>query len=99
MQISTSPKPKSFRRRVAAASVVSGLGAIGAAVALSVSPARAADFASQPDTQIAVFMIPVTLLIGLMLFEVCRFAWRNRIPASTEPTRKRRMVWPSQTQR
>ncbi|KKB80111.1 hypothetical protein VW35_06640 [Devosia soli] len=48
----------------------------------------AADIAAQPDTQVAVFMVPVTLLILAMMFEVGRSVWRNHIPSSA-PARRR----------
>ena len=52
------------------------------------TPALAADLATHPDAQVAVFMVPVTILVMTMLFEVGRFVWRNRIPASTPPRRR-----------
>ena len=94
MQTTTSPKRKSFSRKAA---IATGLAAVlggGAAALTGAVPAVAADFAAQPDTQIAVFMVPVTLLMGIMLFEVGRFAWRNRIPNST-PARRRQTNWSS----
>jgi cytochrome b561 len=53
--------------------------AAGALIA-GVSPAQAANFASQPDTQVAVFMVPLTLLLLVLLFEVARFVWRGTMP-------------------
>ncbi|MHA6297452.1 hypothetical protein [Devosia sp. CAU 1758] len=58
----------------------SALVAAGALIA-GVSPAQAANFASQPDTQVAVFMVPLTLLLLVLLFEVARFVWRGSVPA------------------
>jgi len=93
MPISTSPERKSFKRPLAIVSGLIGLGAVGGALTLGVSPALAADIAAQPDTQVAVFMVPVTLLILAMMLEVGRFVWRNRIPASSAPARRRRTDW------
>ena len=58
---------------------------LGAAAALFafVSPAVAADLARQPDLQVAVFIVPLTLLIAALLFEVARFVWRGKLPAET----------------
>ncbi|CAN7397524.1 hypothetical protein [Devosia sp. LjRoot3] len=74
-----------------AAGFAAALGLAGAFLA-GVTPSLAADLAAQPDTQVAIFMVPLTILILTMLFEVGRFVWRNRIPAST-PTRQRRTNW------
>jgi hypothetical protein len=69
-----------------------------AAVALSAtSPGFAARIANDPETQVAVFLIPVTMLFLLMMFEVGRFVWRDRIPAALPP-RRRRTHW-SEAQR
>ena len=92
MHKSTSPVRKSFKRPIAFVSILAGVGAAGAALSLGAGPALAAEFATQPDAQIAVFMVPVTLLILIMMFEVARFVWRNRIPSSA-PARRRRSHW------
>jgi heme/copper-type cytochrome/quinol oxidase subunit 2 len=92
MHISTSPKRKSF-------TLVAVLGtfalALAAAVALiaGVTPARAANIATQADAQVAVFMVPLTLLVLVLLFEVARFVRRDAIPAETQPRRQRRTDW------
>ncbi|GEM_PF-469315 len=91
MHISTSPRRKSFR-------LVAVFGAIGtalsaAALMIGVTPAQAASFAAQPDTQIAVFMVPLTLLVLAMLFEVARFAWRAPLPAQAPARPRRRPDW------
>ncbi|SMQ70355.1 hypothetical protein SAMN06295905_1890 [Devosia lucknowensis] len=88
MQISTSPKRKSFRLLA----LVGTLGVVtvsAGALLASVSPAQAANFASQPDTQVAVFMVPLTLLVLVLLFEVGRFVWRGTLPAQV-PSRASR---------
>jgi cytochrome b561 len=75
------------------------LGSLGAtAVAASalvagVTPAQAANFANQPDTQIAVFMVPLTLLVLVLLFEVARFAWRGTLPAQAPTPAPRPTNW------
>ena len=59
-----------------------GAGVATAAVLLAgVSPTQAANFVSQPDTQVAVFMVPLTLLLLVLLFEAARFVWRGPPPA------------------
>lgn len=79
MHKSTSPGRKSLRI-MALAGTVAAVAAGGALIA-GVSPAQAANFASQPDTQVAVFMVPLTLLVLVLLFEVARFVWRGTLPA------------------
>lgn len=89
MHISTSPRRESFK-------VFAVLGTLGLLLAASVAlfagvtPAQAANIASQADTQVAVFMVPLTLLVLVMLFEVARFARRGKIPAQAQPVRQRR---------
>lgn len=75
--------------------LVGALGALAAGGALiaGVSPAQAANFANQPDTQIAVFMVPLTLLVLVLLFEVARFAWRGTLPAQRPVRAQRRTQW------
>jgi hypothetical protein len=97
MQLSTSFGRKSFRRGIAFAAVLAFLGAVGAALTFGAGPRIAAEFAAQPDTQIAVFMVPVTILIAAMMFEVGKFVWRGRIPAETKPSR--RLHWSAESGR
>lgn len=79
---------KSLKVKLAIASgFAAALGLAGAFLA-GITPALAADLAAQPDAQIAVFMVPVTILVLTLLFEVGRFVWRNRIPASAPPRRR-----------
>ena len=91
MHISTSAKRKGFR-------LLTVIGALGAAVIAAstvvdrVTPARAADFVLQPDMQVAVFMIPLTLLVLALLFEVARFTWRGKLPVQ-EPRAPRPTDW------
>lgn len=92
MQVSSSRGRKGLKVKMALlAGAASALGLTGAFLA-GVTPALAADIAAQPDMQVAVFMVPVTILVLTMLFEVGRFVWRNRIPAFT-PSRRRRTHW------
>lgn len=75
------------------------LGALGAALTTAtvllagVSPAQAANLASQPDMQVAVFMVPLTLLVLVLLFEVARFVWRGPLPASRPVPAPRPRDW------
>jgi len=92
MQLFSSRGRKGLKVKMAvAAGFAAALGLAGAFLA-GVTPSLAADLAAQPDTQVAIFMVPLTILILTMLFEAGRFVWRNRIPAST-PTRQRRTNW------
>lgn len=72
--------------------LLAGVAASGALIA-GVSPAQAANFASQPDTQVAVFMVPLTLLVLILLFEVARFVWRGTLPAQNPVRAPRRTNW------
>lgn len=89
MHISTSPKRKSFTLLAVLGTFTLALAAAVALIA-GVSPAQAANIASQADTQVAVFMVPLTLLVLVLLFEVARFARRGAIPAQAQPRRQRR---------
>jgi hypothetical protein len=73
MHKSTSPKRKSFKLYAIASTVLVTSGSVAALVA-GVTPATAANLATQPDTQIAVFMVPLTILVLAIMFEVTRFA-------------------------
>jgi hypothetical protein len=84
MHVSTSTKRKSFRFYVVASAFLVIAGATAALMA-GVTPATAASLASQADTQIAVFMIPLTLLVLAMIYEVARFALRDALPADAPP--------------
>ena len=71
---------KSFKLYAFASGLFLTLGAAGAVLA-GVTPAAAASLAQEPDAQIAVFMIPLTILLLAVLFEVTRVALRGNIPA------------------
>lgn len=84
MHDSTSTKRNGFRL-YAVASAVLVIAGTSAALMAGVTPATAANLASQADTQIAVFMIPLTLLVLAMIYEVARFALRGALPADAPP--------------
>ncbi|WP_297112444.1 hypothetical protein [uncultured Devosia sp.] len=94
MHLSTSPRRKSFRLAALFGAIGSTV-AIAAALLIGVAPAQAANFAAQPDTQIAVFMVPLTLLVLVLLFEVARFVWRGPLPAQPPARLTRRPDWSS----
>lgn len=93
MHKSTSPRRISFKPYAILSTAIVGLGAAAALVS-GVTPATAANLASQPDTQIAVFMVPLTILVIAILFEVTRFAMRGALPADAP---RRRQPLPSWT--
>lgn len=79
MHKSTSPKRKSFNiYTVASAFLV--IGGSAAALMAGVTPAEAANLVKQPDAQIAVFMVPLTLLVLAMIYEVTRMVLRGNVP-------------------
>ena len=92
MQKSTSPRRKRFRLYAVASAALLGLGSASALIA-GVTPATAANLASQPDTQIAVFMVPLTILVVAILFEVARIALRGALPAEAPVRRPVRHHW------
>lgn len=93
MHSSPSPRRKRVRLAVALGSAFSGVAVISAALLGGVTPAMAANIAIQPDTQIAVFLVPLTLLLLVMLFEAARFVWRGRIPVETPAKRSLQSHW------
>ncbi|KQX39986.1 hypothetical protein ASD04_04875 [Devosia sp. Root436] len=92
MHKSTSTKRKSFRLYAIASSVLLGLVSMVALIA-GVTPATAANLASQPDTQIAVFMVPLTILVVAILFEAARIALRGALPAEAPVRRPNHRHW------
>jgi len=92
MHKSTSPKRKSFRLLAIASTVVLAGGSVAALMA-GVTPATAATLAHQPDTQIAVFMVPLTLLVLAIMFEVTRFALRGTLPVEAPLRPTTRLNW------
>lgn len=87
------PRRKKVRLAVALGSSLVGLGAASFALLGGVTPAVAANIARQPDAQIAVFMVPLTLLLMVMLFEATRFIWRGRIPVQAPARRSLKTHW------
>lgn len=92
MHKSTSPKRKSFRLYAIASTVLVTAGSVAALIA-GVTPASAASLANQVDTQIAVFMVPLTLLVLAILFEVARIALRGALPVEAPMRRPARTYW------
>lgn len=91
MHKTTSSQRKSFKLVALFGTLFAALGSAAALIA-TVSPAQAANFASQADIQVAVFMVPLTLLLLVMLFEVTRFIMRGQVPAQAQPVRPRRTL-------
>ncbi|UJW86797.1 hypothetical protein [Devosia sp. SL43] len=92
MHKTTSPKRKSFRLYAIVSTVVVTAGSMAALIA-GVTPASAASLATQVDTQIAVFMVPLTLLVLAILFEATRIALRGALPAEAPTRRQIRSYW------
>ena len=92
MHKSTSTKRKSFRLYAIASTAILAFGSMAALIA-GVTPATAANLASQPDTQIAVFMVPLTILLIAILFEAARIALRGALPAEAPLRRTTRRHW------
>ena len=68
--------------------ILAGSG-IAAGLMAGVTPAAAANLAHQPDAQIAVFMVPLTILVLAMMFEVTRVVLRGNVPAEHPAARNR----------
>ncbi|MGB3339429.1 MAG: hypothetical protein WBA73_19810 [Devosia sp.] len=92
MHKSTSTRRKSFRLYAIASTAIVALGSVSALI-VGVTPATAANLASQPDTQIAVFMVPLTILVIAILFEVARVALRGALPADAPRRRQTLPNW------
>jgi hypothetical protein len=92
MHKSTSTRRKSFRLYAIASTAIVALGSVSALI-VGVTPATAANLASQPDTQIAVFMVPLTILVIAILFEVARVALRGALPADAPRRRQALPNW------
>jgi hypothetical protein len=91
----TKPSKRKTFWRVALASTLVVTGATATALLAGVTPATAANLANQPDTQIAVFMVPLTLLVLVLLFEVTRFAVRGTLPAEAPAKSRNGRYWNS----
>ena len=93
MQEVTSPKRRSFSLYAIVSGALITVGAV-LGVLAGVAPASAASIATNPDTQVMVFMVPLTLLVLALMFEVARFALRNvALPAETPRQRPTRRYW------
>jgi len=88
MHKTTSPQRKKFRLFAFAMTALLTIGSA-AALTAGVTPATAATLAAQPDTQIAVFMVPLTVLVVAILYEVARIALRGTLPEQAIPLRRR----------
>jgi hypothetical protein len=94
MHLSTSSKRKSFRLYAIVSTAVVGLGAAAALIA-GVTPASAASLAKSADTQVAVFMVPLTILVLAVLFEATRIVLRGNLPVEAPLRRSSRRYWKS----
>ncbi len=92
MHKSTSGRQKSFRLYAVLSTVLVAVAA-GAALIAGVTPATAANLASKPDTQIVVFMVPLTLLVLAILFEAARIVLRGSVPAEAPARRRAARYW------
>lgn len=92
MHKSTSPKRKSFKLYAIVSTLLLGGGATAALMA-GITPASAASLAHNADTQVAVFMVPLTLLMLAVLFEVTRLVLRGPLPVKETPRRRSRLNW------
>jgi hypothetical protein len=93
MQEVTSPKRRSFSLYALVSAALLTVGVI-VAVLAGVAPASAASLATNPEAQVMVFMVPLTILVLVMLFEVARFALRNvALPTEVKPRRPTRRYW------
>lgn len=79
-----------------ATALLSIAGAVAAVVA-GVTPAAAANLAHEADTQIAVFMVPLTILVLAIMFEVTRMVVRGNVPAELPAARNRRPLSKGET--
>ena len=92
MQEVTSPRRRSFKLYGIVSGALAVVGATGAVLA-GVAPASAASLAINPDAQVMVFMVPLTLLVLVLMFEVARFAWRGVALPAEVPQRPIRRHW------
>jgi hypothetical protein len=91
MHISTSTRQKKIGLAALVGIMVAALATM--ALVAGVTPARAANLANQADTQVAIFMIPLTLLVLVLLFEAARFVRRGALPAQSVDRAVRPLRW------
>lgn len=60
---------------------------------LGLAPVSATRLARSPDTQIAVFMVPLTILVMAILVEAVRIVFRGNLPAEAPLRPSRRLSW------
>ena len=94
MHTSTSRRRKSFGLYALASAALVGLGAVAALMA-GITPAAATNIAAQADTQVAVFMVPLTILVVAILFEATRIVVRGTLPVEAATKPGPRISWPS----
>lgn len=92
MHKSTSERRNSFKRHAVANVAIGGLGVLGTVLVGSM-PASAAEGPIPFDGRVAVFMVPLTMLIFAMLFEVARVAWRGPLPEQAPERRTASRYW------
>jgi hypothetical protein len=92
-QVPSDRKTRKFQPMAAFSLAMLLIAGAGGALLVSVGPSTAAELAQQPDTQIAVFMVPLTILVLGVLFEVARFALRDAIPAQQPAPRRLDRHW------
>jgi hypothetical protein len=88
MTESTSRKAKSFRI-LPLLTLFTILAGAGVAIFATVAPATAASLTQRADAQIAIFVVPLAVLLFGIIFEVTRFAMRAELP--TQPPRQTRI--------
>ena len=89
MHKSTSPKRNSFTLYALGTALLVIAGSA-AALAAGVTPSEAAQLARQPDAQIAIFMVPLTLLVLAVMVEVTRMVVRGKVPVELPVASPRR---------
>lgn len=92
MRKSASPKRKKLKLYALASALTVGLSSTFALLA-GVTPATAATIVHQPDAQVAVFMVPLTILVLAILFETARVVLRGNLPVEAPSRRSASRYW------
>ena len=92
MHTSKSHRRTTFGLYAIVTTVLVGGGAAAALMA-GITPATASTLAQNADTQVAVFMVPLTLLVLATVFEVARIVVRGNVPVVARPRRPSRLDW------